>query len=302
VTEGKSKRTLADEAAAWVARLKDSHSTADRRRFERWLAQDPARGSAYDRALASYDASGLLRASSIGRGRDLARVFPSRGRRLARSLAFASIAGLLLLAGYEIRGGLDPLRPVALETVLLSSGAKERIVTLADGSKVSMAPGSEVRVELKADGRLVEIRRGRVRLVVANEGRPFRIVAGGRAAEAKSGTFDAEVAGERGTITASTSPKGDSSSASGAPGQQHGQEPVRQMVEFRSEPLGKAVARINRVHAGPLLVLDPALAGLRVTGIFQQGSSEAIARSLALAFDLRLVRTSSGTLLLQQQK
>jgi ferric-dicitrate binding protein FerR (iron transport regulator) len=67
-------------------------------------------------------------------------------------------------------------------------------------------------------------------------------------------------------------------------------------MEFSAEPLGNAVARINAVRAGPPIEIDPRLSNLRVTGVFQQGSSEEIASSLAAAFGLELTRTSAGTL------
>ncbi len=155
------------EAAAWVMRLRDAHTAADREAFEHWIARDPSHQDAFDRAAASYDAAGVLRTSNFGRERDLNSVFPRRKAALARSFAIASIAGLLLLGAYELTDGFAPLRPVALETVMLSTGGEARNVTLPDGSKLSISPNSQVLVDLSRTLRSAEIRKGRVRIRIA---------------------------------------------------------------------------------------------------------------------------------------
>ena len=300
----RSKENIREEARAWVVRLKDAHSAADREAFQRWIAEDPANQSAYDQVLASYDASGVLRASDIGRRRDLESVFPRRNQTFGRGIAIASIAGLLLVGVYGLTHGLPGLQPVALESVMLSSGAEGRDVTLSDGSRVRMAPASEVRIDLSRTERLAEVRKGRVRLSVANEQRPFRIVAGASSAVASTGAFDAAIVDGQGTVSAvSLSGAGNAvQSGERTAGATTNPPAARQTVEFNAEPLGQAIERINQLSAGRRIELDPGLSDLRVTGVFQRGDSETIARSLALAFGLKLTSTASGTLLLTREK
>jgi transmembrane sensor len=281
---------IREQARAWVVRLQDAHTAVDRDAFQKWLAKDPNHQSAYERALAAYDASGVLRTSELGRRRNLEGVFPGRKRTFGRGLAVASIAALLFLGGYELRHAIIP--PVALETVMLSSGADARNLTLSDGSKVSLAPASEVRIEFSGTERLAEVRKGRVRLSIAREQRPFRIVSGTTSQEATSGIFDAAIVNGQGSIREKDARMGSASA----------NVPDRRMVEFNSEALGPAIERINQVGMGRRIELDPSLADLRVTGVFQRGDSEAMARSLATAFGLKVTSTPSGTLLLTREK
>jgi transmembrane sensor len=298
VIQRKAQENLRAEAAAWVARLKDAHTAADRESFEQWLAKDPSHQSAYDRATASYEASGVLRTSKAGRRRDLDSVFPRR-RKLGFSgrLAVASIAGLLLVGAFELSDGLAIFHRPALETVMLLTAAEAQDVTLADGSRVSMGPASEVRIDLNRTTRIAEIRKGRVRIAIARERRPFRIVAGKHSTEASAGTFEARIVGGEATLSsAAAAPTGTKPSSSPSMSQPAGTAAPPQTLEFNAEPLGQAVQQINQLGAGPRIELDPKLTSLRLTGFFRQGNSEAIARAVALAFDLKLVVTRSGTL------
>ena len=125
--------------------------------------------------------------------------------------------------------------------------------------------------------------------------------------QASEGVFDARVDGSAGAITAASPQESNASTISGGRRETPGADNQRpasaqQGVEFNAEPLGEAVDQINRLYAGPQLELDRNLTNLRVTGVFQQGDSAAIARSLALAFNLELSATPSGTLRLSHQK
>lgn len=296
---------MREEARAWVLLLSDAHRGEDREAFERWVAQDPAHRQVYDEVLAAYHASGVLRTSAIGRGRDLEAAFRRRSPIGRWGLAAGSAAALLLIGAYGLGLDLPGLRPVAVQAVVLSSGVAGRDVTLADGSKVSMAAASEVRIDLGPDRRLAEVRKGRVRLSIAPDSRPFEIVAARTSRRADGGVFDAAVVAGEGVITAApgtgaraavTGPASRAAAARPASGD------ARQVVEFDAEPLGRAVERINRLAMGPVIELGPGLSDLRVTGVFRPGDSRGIARSLALAFGLEVTGTPSGALVLTHRK
>lgn len=284
--EGRERK----QARAWMVRLQDAHSSADREAFEQWLAEDPAHADAYQSVSAAYADAGVLRTSRIGRSRDLEAAFPRQRFGLRTAAAAGAAAALLFLGGYELRHVFAPTR---LESVMLSSGAQARRVTLADGSGLEMAPSSEVRIEIGRSGRLAEIRRGRVRLSIRQEDRPFRIVAGSSIAEANGGSFEARIVEGQGVIT---HPDTAGPANAAAPNAAAGQTARREAMEFSAEPLGNAIERINAVRAGPPIEIDPRLSNLRVTGVFQQGSSTEIASSLALAFGLELSTTPEGRL------
>lgn len=279
-----------EQARDWLIRLQDAHSAADREAFAKWLAKDPAHQRAYDAVSASYAEAGVLRTSGIGRARNLEGAFPKRAPSFGRAVAVAAAAAFLVLGAVEFSRGFDWLRPMPLESVMLSSGAEGRTITLADGSGIELAPSSEVKIELGRTRRLALVRRGHIHISIARETRPFRIVAGTSATEANEGNFEAAIDDGQGTImrSATRTPAG---RANAAANQINGKA-----LEFSAEPLGQAIARINAAGAGPPIEIDPQLANLRVTGLFQQGTSDEIARSLAIAFHLQLIATPAGTL------
>ena len=301
-----SQEAVRQEAAAWVARLRDAHSDADRKRFDEWIAKDSDHQRAYDQAAAAYAASAALSASDVGRRRDLDAAFRSRRVAYGGGLVTAALAGILIAGAYELRGGFSPFQPMAIESVMLSTDSLAKEVRLADGSTVSMGPQSEVRIDLNRTGRTAQVRRGKVRLAIAREKRPFIIVAGETRVQANEGVFAAEAAGTSGTVTPIDVEAGQrrwsqAGERDGAQSQNPSATSASTALEFDAEPLGQAIDRINRVQAGPRLELDQDLANLRVTGLFEYPDSAAIGRSLAIAFDLHLMETPTGALRLTRK-
>ena len=285
-----------EQARAWLNRLQDAHSAADREDFAKWLAENPAHQRAYDAVSASYAEAGVLRTSAFGQDRNLERAFSRRRISFGGALAAAAAAAFLVLLAFEFSHGFVGLRPMPLESVMLSSGAEGRTITLADGSGLELAPSSEVKIELGRTKRLALVRRGHIHISIARESRPFLIVAGTTTSEASEGSFEAAMDHGQGTITPSARGR-DAGRTSAGTARSAAQNTIGgKGLEFSGEPLGQAIARINAAGAGPLIEIDPRLANLRVTGVFQQGSSDEIARSLAVAFDLELTATRTGTL------
>jgi transmembrane sensor len=59
---------------------------------------------------------------------------------------------------------------------------------------------------------------------------------------------------------------------------------------FDNEPLGRVVARMNDYGGDPIVVSDPAVAGLRISGIFQAGHDEAFLKALTSYYGLAVTR------------
>jgi transmembrane sensor len=192
---------------------------------------------------------------------------------------------------------------MALASVMLSTQAEPRSVLLDDGTRVNLAPASEVEVHLEQKARLARVRKGRARFKVKPDQRPFVIVAGDRQVTVDEGVYDAEVRGRVGAVRSAAS-----GTAADAPDAADRPDVVRAnatggqpLLEFRAEPLARVVQRINGLHGSPPIEIGPGIANLPVTGIFQTGGSQALAASLAAAFDLNLTRTGSGTLRLERK-
>jgi transmembrane sensor len=61
-------------------------------------------------------------------------------------------------------------------------------------------------------------------------------------------------------------------------------------VTFDNETLVAAVAEINRYSSQQLIVRDPNVAALRVTGQFRRGDAERFGRTVAEIYPVRVVR------------
>ncbi len=65
------------------------------------------------------------------------------------------------------------------------------------------------------------------------------------------------------------------------------------MATFRDEPLSDVAAELNRYTSDSLVVRDPQLADLRVTGMFRTGDLARFGRTLAEIHPVRVVRKSA---------
>lgn len=67
------------------------------------------------------------------------------------------------------------------------------------------------------------------------------------------------------------------------------------MLVFNDTPLGEAVAEMNRYAAHPILLADPSLANLRISGVFKTGDPEHFAESVSEAFPVAIAHTPDGS-------
>jgi transmembrane sensor len=56
------------------------------------------------------------------------------------------------------------------------------------------------------------------------------------------------------------------------------------LLVFEDEPLELAIDRMNRYAKRPLVIADPTVAGLRISGVFRAGDTDALVEGLAAAF------------------
>jgi transmembrane sensor len=74
------------------------------------------------------------------------------------------------------------------------------------------------------------------------------------------------------------------------------------MLEFDGTRLEEAAALASRYSEVQLKLGDERIRGLRVSGTFRAGDIAGLARSLAAAFDLRVITQPDGSLLLVDAK
>lgn len=187
-----------EQAAAWRARLTESgefHSAE----FSAWLAQDPRHREAWRRVQGAWDILGQqatapgvirLRRAALAHAHEAIRSNALRPKRFPRPALMAAAASVVLAAGAFLFW--QQYRPQVFRTGF----GERRIVTLADGSQITLDARSEVTVRYTADARALTLVRGQAQFDVAHDvARPFSVTARGHKVVATGTAFDVDLLG-----------------------------------------------------------------------------------------------------------
>jgi transmembrane sensor len=265
--------------------------------------------------------------AAMGRAARLER--PERARPFWPQLIAASIALIVVSGGVVgWRGGwFKPA--AAPTVVATNSGAaltlegppdyvtgagQKSIVDLPDGTRVTLDANSAVDVAF-ADGRRdVRLVRGQAYFDVAHDARhPFAVSAGGRVvtalgtqftvaltpgavkavlAEGRVSVASPKVAGATAIIL---SPGQSFAARDGAPGLvatvdlDEALAWKQGVVEFHDQPLSEAISQLNRYTRAQIIIKDPKVAAMRITGVFRTGDIPRFGRSVSQVLPVRLV-------------
>jgi transmembrane sensor len=305
-------------AADWLVRLQAPDlDEAQATQFDAWLSADPANGRAYDAALGvmlELDAAApaILQDIQAATARR-----PNIGKRawlVAGGLAAAATVALAVL----------PFSALAPATQSFTTAKGEhRAVKLADGSTLEINAGSQLSVTLGRHDRHVVMSQGEAVFdVAADKARPFLIDAGDRTVRVVGTRFDVRRRGDELSVTVERGvvevrPAGE---AAGRvfrlhPGQRldtsQGASAVQlsaadpQAVEswrngrliYRDQPLSDVVADLNQQFSDPIVLDDPALAQVRVSGVLVLDNQAAVIRRLALLAPIKALPSPRGVLL-----
>lgn len=299
-------------AADWVVRLSaDDVSVDDALAFDAWLESRAENIQAYDAALAVWLEVGAA-APALA-----AAPAPKAANRSFRPIwaAAAGVAAAALVAVVVP----STLQGPTTESYATANGER-RSVTLADGSVVDMNAGSSLTVTLARDERRVVMGEGEAVFdVAADAKRPFLIAAGDRTVRVVGTRFDVRrregllsVTVDRGVVEVRPS-KGETGKAFRLhPGQQferrEGEAQARvgaadpaQVFSWRSgklvvrdRPLGEVTAELNRQFARPILIDDPALAKMPVSGVLVLDNQDAVLRRLASLLPVRAIPSNEA--------
>ncbi len=231
------------------------------------------------------------------------------------ALAASIVAALIVFQAGEVGQRLPSTPPQvadagtgagAGQAVYKTVVGEQRTVTLADGSKVTLNTGTEIAVDYDARERLVRLVRGQALFDVAHAAdRPFSVVVAGRKVTALGTLFEVRLDKDRlrvtllrGRVRVDEQTAADAAATKMpaptflAPGEQFssaaGLAPVVQsvdveqqllwrqsLVEFDDAPIGDAIAELNRYSASPIVVRDPRVADMRISGIVKTGDADA---------------------------
>lgn len=306
------------EAADWHQRLgarRVSTDTLDA--FFAWRAA-PANAEAYARVERVWAASGALAqdpemraavAEAMDRGKPVGARY--RSPRILFGAAGATAGVLLALAGWIWIDGRGR------ET---TGVGEQRVIELADGSRVRLDTGSAIRVRFVGGVRRVELERGQAMFTVAHDaGRPFVVEADGTRVTAVGTVFDVRrledgvrvvlVSGAvdvvKGRAGAPARMRAGQAAEVTAAGVRTREVDVSEAtswtdgrIVFEDVRLDAAVAEVNRYLEDPIVLEADGLEGTPVNGVFRTGDRDAFAAAAAEGLGLRTRVRSDGSLVL----
>jgi transmembrane sensor len=257
-----------------------------------------------------------LREQAIARARQAsARRWALPGARESQAVKWAAAAAVLAACATTWQ-----LSPYGYAPGTYKTGfGEQKVVELSDHSRITLDARTELRVRFSADARIVELFDGQAQFSVAKDpARPFKVEAGAKTIVAVGTVFNVEyidslvnVAMMEGRVAVLTQANRDTAAAPDADAKSteistielnagealavraNGAATVlphadieaatawRQgKVIFRDETLSDAVHRLNRYSRQQVVVDDPALAEMKVSGVFDSGDAQAFAEAM----------------------
>ncbi len=320
-THGSQTQDIDHAAAAWVARLdRGALSPEEDRAFAHWLAADIRHAGAYARAEAIFAYS--ERAKALGAGFDPAdfRVAPGgafgRRRLFVGGAAAAAVAGAGLLSYAYL-----------LPTEYRTTRGEMRVIRLTDGSVMTLNTASIATVRYTPLRREVILREGEALFDVAKDrDRPFVVTAGRIDVRAvgtsfavrRLGAAPMEVLVREGIVDVQRQSRAPTAPlrvpaftravAVDTPGisaeaVEVGIDPdaiARQlswregMIAFEGITLGEIAEDFRRYSDTRIIIEDPVIAAMPVTGRFSAYDPQGFARAVSVSLGLQSGMTPSG--------
>lgn len=212
-------------------------------------------------------------------------------------------------------------------TIVETRAGENREVSLDDGSTVSVGARSVLWATLSRDAREVTLERGEAFFRVAKDpARPFTVKIGNTTVAAVGTAFNIRRSGERVVVAVADGiVKVDALAAQGAApsraqlgvGQQlsintnNGSSSMQVvdaggiaawrdgLLQYRDEPLPSVIADVTRYSEYDIVIADPAVAELRVTGTVFANDVESWLQSLEAALPVRAIRAPDGAVRLE---
>jgi transmembrane sensor len=317
----------AEVAACFIMRRADGLTASEQQLLERWLAQDEAHRQAFDSAdqawqsLADTEGDEILAAMR-------AQALSARPRAGSAWRPMAAAAAILLLAVCVTllvsptlhRPGAQ--KPGVTQIALLqfrSPHGMMRHFQLPDGSTLTLDADSIALGRFGSNQRAIELQQGRAFFeIIPDKSRPFTVTAAGRSIVAVGTSFDVNLL-KQGLMVTLLHGKVAVTALDSAerlmlePGQQYieraGKVITRSLgpasenaaawrvglINFDDQPLAEAVAMMNRYSSEIIVVDDPNIAALRVSGQFHAADSQRFAATVAEMHHLRVIHAMNRT-------
>jgi len=324
------RQAIDDQAAAYVARLACGVSPAERHEIYEWVGADPRHAVAFARMEAAWEASERLcaappsleaAAESDPVSRPGVAAGSNRRRLMFGSLAAAS-AAVAATVGWRLLDNVELHR---------TGVGERRVITLADGSRVTLNTASTVELAFTDKARRVRLVRGEALFEVAHDAsRPFLVDAGAARFRALGTAFNvrlrsdvveltvtqgvvgvvAEEGGVDVPVSARIAAGGGAVVRSGAVAptalddQRLRQRTAWQegVLEFDGESLAQVVGEFNRYRQQPIVIGDARLESVRIGGRFEVDEADKFLAALTSSFPIEAIATDDGGVLLVEKR
>jgi transmembrane sensor len=313
-----------DAAALWLVKRDQGLDVAADAGFTAWLDVSPANRQAWIKAQAlwdDFDGPEDVLIATLRQAALAAR--PERKPPWVWAAAAAAAVAVMVAGGIGWKATMVKPAAPSQAAGLIAANAKpddateigvQTAVTLPDGTEVMLDTNSALAVRYSPGHRVVRLLRGQAYFTVVHDAaNPFVVAAGDRTVTDTGTEFAVTTAGNGLSVTlakGSVVVGGKGEPRMLKPGQQllgtEGRDDAVSSVdldqvlawrtgflEFRDEPLGQAVAEMNR-YGVPVIVPDPATAALRISGRFRAGDPTRFAQALAEIYPVRLTKGPGG--------
>lgn len=320
---GLAKLTPAEAAALFLVQ-QDEGQPVEAGLFDEWLAQSEQNQAAWDAVEGAWSLFEDADDPAFAALREAARTDTSRPWKIAlgahwRSIAAAAVLLVVVAGGLQLSGGgIDPgKRPsmtdgTTAQHVYAAAADGPTDFVLADGTHMILDADARARVAIATNQRRVVLDRGGAVFAVRHDAsRPFTVEARDRTIVDLGTRF--KVALEQDTMRVALYEGsvhiGDATGRVTVlrPGEQlvartgkpdmivpiaaEGQA-LGELVQFDNVTLAAAAETISKGSATVLVIVDPSVAKLRVSGRFRLRDPERFARSASELLPLRVVRVS----------
>lgn len=299
---------LIDEAVRWIVQLRSGHaSDADRHAYQQWRNQDPRHEQICTQLETRLGVFQIPIDQGIG-GELLQRALTVlTGRRRLLQGALLGV-GTLLGTGLLLGGAGSPLAELTAD--LRTGTAQRRSLELPDGSELQLNARSAADIDFSRQQRQVRLLDGELLArVAADSVRPFFIQAPQARVQAYGNRLLVRERDGRGQVVALDGaveifgPAGDRLQLPGGhevtydryrfgpvrPSPKGATAWVDGLLEVRDATLGEVIEALRPWRSG-VLRLDPAIAPLRVSGLFRLDRPEQILDTLARTLPIRIAR------------
>ncbi|WP_407353904.1 FecR family protein [Luteimonas sp. R10] len=323
-----------EEAARWSEVLREAGDEPSvREAFDSWRLRSPAHAAAFRRAKRARALAGAvadapeimaLRRETMARAPGAHRGVRTYGLSIAASLFAVALVGALVVWPGASRRIYEGVQGAVAGNVHETGVGQRAVVTLEDGSVVTLNTDSRVSVHYEPGARAITLERGQALFKVApDRARPFVVTADGRQVTALGTEFEVHVSGRlfevtllEGRVAVTRDHAGTAPPMELRPGQKlvavaaeppqvraadvkrevswrHGQ------VVFEDERLADAVAEMNRYSRSQVVLGDARLASLKISGAFNTGDTATFVEALTAYFPIERAERAGDTIVLK---